>query len=204
MEISAMLRIANRSTICIESRTMPHATPQMTIDEFLKLPSSDCLKELVRGRVIESKLRTPRHGQVCMEIGGRIWSHVRQAKIGTVVGGNSGIVTRREPDSVRGPDLAFFSQARLPAQRLPSGYLQVQPELVIDVLDDSEHWYDVIEKALEYLHAGVLVVCIADPKKESLAVFREGQAPKLLHAQDNFSLPEILGEFRVAVKEFFE
>jgi Uma2 family endonuclease len=181
---------------------MPNATPLMTIDEFLKLPSSECLRELVRGRVIESKLRTPRHGEVCMEIAGRLWSHVEQNKLGRVIGGNAAVVTLREPDCLRGPDIAFYSHERLPAGKLPTGYLKATPDVVIDVLDDHDRWYDIIEKALEYLRAGVQVVGIADPQKESVALFRDGQAPKLLHAQDTLELSEVPG-FRVIVGEVF-
>lgn len=182
---------------------MPNATPLMTIDEFLKLPSSECLRELVRGRVIESKLPTSRHGHVCMEIGGRIWAHASRTKIGRVIIGNAAVITLREPDCMRGPDIAYYSRERLPLDRIPHGHLKVMPDLVVDVLDASDHWSDLIEKSLEYLHAGVLVVSIADPAKESIAIFRDGQAPRLLHAADQFELPEILSDFRVPVREFF-
>jgi Uma2 family endonuclease len=181
---------------------MPTAS-LITIDEFLKLPSSECLRELVRGRVLESKLRTPRHGQVCMEIGGRLWSHVSRTKSGRVIAGNSAVVTRREPDCVRGPDLAYYSRERLPLDQLPTGNLKVVPDLVIDVLDSSDIWSDLIEKALEYLQAAVRVVGIVDPAKESVALFRDGQAPKLLHAADSFEVPEVLPDLRVPVREFF-
>jgi Uma2 family endonuclease len=182
---------------------MPTAAPLMSIDEFLKLPSSECLRELVRGRVIESKLRTPRHGEVCMEVAGRLWQHVKQHQQGRVVGGNAAVVTLREPDCMRGPDIAFYSRDRFPAGKLPGGYLKVVPDLVMDVLDEHDHWSDVIEKALEYLHAGVRLVAIADPQKECIALFRPGQAPKLVHAKDTLELPDLLPGWQVRVAELF-
>ena len=182
---------------------MPNTSPLLTVDEFLRLPSSECLRELVRGRVIESKLRTPRHGEVCSEIVARLWSHVKPQRIGRVIGGNAAVITRRDPDCMRGPDVAYYSYERLPADKLPAGHLNAIPDLVIDVLDAGDHWSDVIEKALEYLHAGVRVVCLADPQKENVAVFRDGQAPKLLHAKDSLSLPDVLPELSVPVGELF-
>jgi Uma2 family endonuclease len=177
--------------------------PLLTIDEFLKLPSSECLRELVRGRVIESKLRTPRHGEVCVEIAARLWSHVKQQGLGRVIGGSAAVITLRDPDCMRGPDIAFYSFERLPREKLKIEYVKVVPDLVIDVLDAGDHWSDVIEKALEYLHSGVRVVCLADPNKESIAVFREAQVPKLLHARDALELPDVLPGLRVTVGEFF-
>jgi Uma2 family endonuclease len=175
----------------------------MSIDEFLKLPSSECLRELVKGRVIESKLRTPRHGQICAEIIGLLWTHLRETKTGKLVAGNAAVVLNRAPDCVRGPDIAIYHPGVLAADASQNGQTSALPEFVLDVLDVHDHWYDVIEKALEYLHAGVKEVCIVDPKKESIALFRPGQPPKLFHAADEFRLPEIFGDFHVAVKEFF-
>lgn len=175
----------------------------MSIDEFLKLPSSECLRELVKGRVIESKLRSPRHGEICASFIGRFWTHLRATNSGKLVAGNAAVVLHREPDCVRGPDIAMYAGEKLSHDPANNGQAHHLPEFVLDVLDVNDHWYDVIEKALEYLHAGVKVVGIVDPKKESIAVFRAGQAPKLFHAQDEFSLSDIFGDFRVAVKEFF-
>jgi len=182
---------------------MPIPAKLITIDEFLKLPSSECLRELVRGRVIESKLPTPRHGEVCLAIGHQLWNYRQQTNRAWLVGTRSGVVTHREPDSVRGPDILVYRADRVPGGRLPTNYLALMPDVVVEVLDAADHWSDVIEKALEYLRAGVRTACIADPQKESVAIFRDGQAPKLLHAQDTFELPDVLGEFRVLVREFF-
>lgn len=176
----------------------------VTIDEFLKLPSSDCLRELVRGRVIESKLRTPRHGAICSEIVARLWTHSKTNGGGRVIGNNSAVITHREPDSMRGPDVAYYSSERLPHGPLPSGCLKTMPDVVFDVLDESDHWSDVIEKALEYLHSGVRVACIVDPQKRSMAVFRDGAVPKLFHAEAQFCLPEVLPDFCLSVGELFE
>lgn len=182
---------------------MSKTGPLMTIEEFLKLPSSECLRELVRGRAIESKLPTARHGEVCLAIGHHLWTYRQQTGRTCLVSTRSGMLTHREPDSVRGPDLLVYRADRVPGGKLPASYLAIMPDVVVEVLDANDHWYDVIEKALEYLRAGVGVVCIADPQKESVAIFRNGQAPKLLHAQDTLELPDLLPDFRVVVREFF-
>jgi len=182
---------------------MPNATSLLTIDEFLKLPSSECLRELVRGRSIEARLPTTRHGEVCLAIGTQLSSFNKTAGKPWLLSLRAGIVTHREPDSLRGPDLLLYRASRVSGGKLPSSYLAVMPDVVFEVLDVHDQWSDVIERALEFLRVGVGVVCIADFQKESLAIFRDGQAPKLLHAADTFELPEVLGELRVPVREFF-
>jgi Uma2 family endonuclease len=178
-------------------------TTLLTIDEFLKLPSSECLRELVRGRLIEARLPTTRHGEVCLAIGAQLSSFNKANGKPWLLSMRAGIVTHREPDSLRGPDVLLYQASRVSGGKLPSSYLAVMPDVVFEVLDVYDQWSDVIERALEFLRVGVSVVCIADFQKESLAIFRDGQAPKLLHAGDTFELPELAGDLRVPVREFF-
>ena len=181
---------------------MPNVTPSMTIDEFLKLPSSECLRELVRGRVIESKLPRARHGMAC----GRI-----VAKIGGTLEGSDfimitrcGVITHRDPDSVRGPDLLVYPRHKLHSfARTADDYPDFPPVVAFEVLDAGERWLDVMEKGIEYLHVGTQLVALVDPTQETVVVLRDHKPPQLLHAKDEFTLPELLPELRVGVREFF-
>ena len=53
--------------------------------------------------------------------------------LGHVVSNDSGVVTERDPDTVRGADVAFYSYGRVPPGPFPRGYLAVAPELVFEV-----------------------------------------------------------------------
>ena len=78
-------------------------------------------------------LSAPRHGYYCGNICRILGNHVAANGLGRVMTNDSGIVTEREPDSVRGADVAFYSFTRLPRGLLPEGYLEVSPELVFEV-----------------------------------------------------------------------
>ena len=43
------------------------------------------------------------------------------------------------------------------------GFLDVAPELIVEVLSPHDRWSDVMEKLVEYFAIGVQVVWVADP-----------------------------------------
>jgi Uma2 family endonuclease len=146
----------------------------------------------------------PRHGEICVNVIALINPHVRANKLGRLVSNDGGVVTERGPDTVRGADVAFYSYARIPPGTLPKGYLSVVPELVFEVRSPTEKWSRVLAKVLEYLEAGVSVVCVLDQVSEAVQIYRDEELPRTLHNSDELHLPDVLGDFRVAVQRFFE
>jgi Uma2 family endonuclease len=100
--------------------------------------------------------------------------------------------------------VAYLSYARAPkGSRKGQTYFSVAPELIFEVLSPFDRWSDVLEKTAEYLHAGVLVVCVADPDKKLLHVFSSDEPAKQLTERDTFAVPEILPGFPCSVADFF-
>jgi Uma2 family endonuclease len=181
---------------------MPNATPLMTVDEFLKLPSSECLRELVKGRAIEYKLPSPRHGRACAKLF-MLLGNAFEAQQKYLVSARCGIVTHSSPDTVRGPAMAIFDREKFLPALEQATFTDIPPSAVIEVLDKSDSWLDIMEKGLEYLHFGTTVVMLVDPFHASVVILRDHKPPQRLHATDVFQLPDLLGDFRVAVSEFF-
>lgn len=124
--------------------------------------------------------------------------------IGRVLSNDSNMITERDPDSVRGPDVAYYSYQRVPKGPLTATLLPVAPELVFEVRSPSDRWSELHVKVAEYLNVGVQAVCVLDDSTRSVHVFYADHEPQVLTAEDEFSLPEILGEFREKVERFFE
>jgi len=184
---------------------MATTLPQLlTAEEYLKLPDNGRPSELVRGQVIEMNLPAPRHGKICLRIGALLTNFVESHDLGHVVGNDSAIVTTRNPDSVRGADVAYYSYNRLRKGRLPDGYLTVVPELVVEVLSPDDRWSDVHTKTAEYLKAGVSIVCVVDPKTESVQVSYPDEPSRTFAKDAELTFPEILFDFRVRVAKLFE
>lgn len=176
----------------------------MTAEEFARLPDHGRRTELVRGQVVEIPMPPAKHGYYCLKIGRHLGNHVEAHDLGRVMSNDSWVLTERRPDTIRGADLVYWSYDRLPRGEIPDGLIETPPDLVIEVRSPSERWTDAFGKVLEYLKAGVRVACILDPGTETLSVYRPDEIQQILTAEDEFTLPDVLGDFRVRVGEFFK
>ncbi len=175
----------------------------LTAEEYGQLPDNGQRTELVRGRIVPLNMPYPRHGQICVTIADLLRRHLEDHDLGHVVGNDSGTVTERGPDTVRGMDVAYFSYTRVPRGRLPRRYLDVSPELSFEVRSPSDRWARIHTKVAEYLTAGVTAVCVVDEQTETATIYRPDQPPQVLHAADDFAVPDILPDFCVTVSRFF-
>ncbi len=176
----------------------------ITIEEFSRMPADGKCRELVRGRVIEMNPPKLRHGQVCSKIGRIYGNAADDSELGHVVTNDTGIITQRDPDTLRGADVAFYSYSKIPRGPLPEDYPSAPPEVVFEVLSPSDQWSKVHGKVSEYLEVGVSVVCVVEPKTETVHVYRPDQAAKELKGNDELVLPEFSAEFRISIKQFFD
>lgn len=184
--------------------TMAVAEALMTAEEFLRLPDDGRPKELLRGRVVYMNVPMPRHGQICAQVVYLLRRFFEDQPSGHLVCNDSGVRTERGPDTVRGADVAFYSYQRVPRGPLPQGYLDVVPELVFEVRSPTDRWGRILAKVAEYLEAGVTVVCVLDQMTERCVIYRAEEAVQIVLPEQELILPDILPEFRVVVRRFFE
>lgn len=117
--------------------------------------------------------------------------------------------TARNPDTVRGADVAFISNQRL-AQVQSQSYLDVAPKLIVGVLspDDTglsqgESWSEVNEKLDEYFAVGVQVVWVADPGRRQFHVYQSPTELERLTEEDTLTGDPVLPGFSIPVAELF-
>ena len=135
----------------------------MTAEQFGQRPDPGYPEELVRGRVVAKSVPDRRHGYVCGTAVRIFGNFVDAREIGRVLCNDSGVITERDPDTVRGADVAYYSYSRLAKGALPTGYGPEVPELVVEVRSATDRWREILDKVSEYLNAGVLVVVVLDP-----------------------------------------
>jgi Uma2 family endonuclease len=123
---------------------------------------------------------------------------------GQVRSGEVGIVLSRNPDTVVGADAAFLTKDQLPARRSREGYLETIPALVVEVKSKNDTNTEIVEKIADYLAAGVRVVWVADPEKQTWTIHRSGQPPLALGVGDTLTADEIIPGFAVPIAELFE
>ena len=183
---------------------MATAEALYTAEEYGRRPDPGYPEELVRGRIVRMAQPNRRHGQVCGQAVYLLRRFFEDDDRGHVLSNDAGVITERDPDTVRGADVAFYSYARLPKGPLPSSIGPEVPELVFEVRSPSDRWRDILAKVTEYLDAGVLVVCVLDPGDESAYLYHADRNPQTLRSDEELVLPDLLGDFRLAVRRFFE
>jgi Uma2 family endonuclease len=176
----------------------------LTAEEYEQLPDNGQPTELVRGRVVTLNMPYPRHGEICVQTAYLLRRYLEDKDLGRVVGNDSGVITAHGPDTVRGVDVGFYSYSRVPRGPLPRGYLPVVPELVFEVRSPTDRWSRILAKVGDYLEAGVTLVCVLDEQTQTARVYRQEEPEQVFTADQELTLPEVLPEFRVAVRRFFE
>jgi Uma2 family endonuclease len=173
----------------------------ITAEQFLEM-HFDGPVELVRGEIVEIARPDQSHGNVCNEIAYALTSWAKRTASGRVTTNDSGILTERDPDTVRGADVAFFATSQLANGKLPRGQSNLVPLLCAEVLSPSNSWTEMRRKIDEYLAVGVREVWIVDPDARTVEAFRQ-DAPPVLHRQLMTLTSRELSEFSVPVAELF-
>jgi Uma2 family endonuclease len=176
----------------------------LTAEEFARLPQPEdgSQQELVNGVVITLPPPSFYHGQVCSKIDRKLGVFVEANQRGWITCNDSGVILARDPDTVRGPDVAFWGRERLP-EPPQEGYPSIPPDLVVEVLSPSDVFTKVQRKVQQYLHAGVRLVWIVVPEDRSVAVYRPGQEPRILSNGEVLSGEDVLPGFSCPVAELF-
>lgn len=146
----------------------------------------------------------PLHGYFCALLVILLGEFVRLHDLGRVMCNDSGVITERDPDTVRGPDVCYYSYQRLPKGPLPEGYLKIAPEAAFEVRSPRDRWPAINARANELLGAGITVVCVLDPKTESVTAYTNDNPPQSLYKGDTLTLPEVLPGFELPIARLFE
>jgi Uma2 family endonuclease len=176
----------------------------MTAEEFGRRPDPGHPEELVRGRIVAMPPPDRVHGKVCTRTAGLLDRFVAEYDLGHVMSNASGVITERNPDTVRGADVAYYSYARLPKGPLKPGYGPEVPELVFEVRSAAEPWRKILRKVVEYLMSGALKVVVLNPESRQAHVFSPEEAPEVLGPEEELTFPGLLDGFRVPVHRFFD
>ena len=159
--------------------------------------------ELVRGALQEMPPAGGYHGNVAFTIASIIGEHIRGKDLGVGFTAETGFVTGRAPDSVRAPDVAFVTKERLAGGRAPDGFVQIAPDLAVDVVSPSDGAAAIHEKVREYFDAGTRLVWVVYPGTRSVTVHRSPSDSTTLNEGDTLDGEPVFEEFQVPVSGLF-
>ena len=138
-----------------------------------------------------------------MTIAAALHQRVRAHKLG-VVWVEGGVITHRDPDSVRGPDVAFSPFEDFPGGKAPRrGYVR-SGRLVVEVLPPSDRLSEALAKGREYLDAGTVLVWIVEPDRRAAYVLRDGRPQQILTGDEALDGEDVVPGFSLPLPDVWE
>lgn len=160
--------------------------------------------ELVEGRIVTMSPTGDAHGGCEANFGAALKAFVDQHRLGKVRVGEVGLYTRRNPDTVRGADVLFISNEQYTRRSRTCGFLDVAPELVVEILSPDDRWSEITQKLREYFAIGVRLVWVADPQSKIVYAYRSLTDVREFTASDVLPGDDVLPGFGAPVIGLFE
>lgn len=181
---------------------MATLTSPMTVEQFWKLCGDGRGRELVAGEVVEVAPGSVEHGRVALTAAFPLQVFLREHPIGEILGNDTGFLLSRNPDIVRGPDIAFVRRERL--ANLPrEGFFPGAPDLAVEVVSPNDLAQEVERKVQDYLTAGAALVWVLYPETRHVMVYRPGGEARVLSRKDALEGADVLPGFTCKVEELF-
>ena len=176
----------------------------LTADDLMLLSSQGVRGELIRGVLYETLPTGRQHGKVLGKLTVRMGAFIESRALGTIEVGDVGVRLERNPDTVRAPDVAFFSTEKAPPPELAARYAEVVPDLLAEIVSPNDTARELREKAEVWLGFGVGLVWVINPDTRTVDVHRRGLPITVLTDQDLLDGLDILPGFTCAVSDIFD
>jgi len=176
---------------------------RVTADELLRMPDDGFRYEIVRGELRKMTPAGNVHGRVAMSFAWRLARHVEENRLGSVYAAETGFKLASNPDTVRAPDAAFVSRARIEEVGEVEGYWPGAPDLAVEVISPGDLYAEVEDKVFDWLEAGTKMVVVVNPRNRSVTVYRSRTDIAVLSEADTLEGGDIVPGFELAVREIY-
>lgn len=176
----------------------------LTAEELLELPEKPGVRyELHEGKLVEMPGAGARHAAIVVRLVMLLHQFVTARGLGLVFGDGLGYLLRRNPDTVRIPDVSVVRRERVPEGGIPEGFWPGTPDLAVEIVSPHDLAEEVHERVREYLGAGVRQVWVVWPRSREVTVYEGGGVLRELGAEEELEGGEVLPGFRVKVSDLF-
>ena len=158
--------------------------------------------ELIDGVIVRMSPTGGVHGFLESRLTLLVGGFINAREVGLCMVGEVGIYIRHDPDRIRGADLVFWSNAKLP-DGPPPGFIEVAPDLVVEILSPTDRWVEMRQKIDDYFSIGVSTLWIVDPEEETVFVYRSATQRIALRSGDMLVGTGPLAGFSLPVTDLF-
>ena len=176
----------------------------LTGDDLLNLAQGMGIRyELIEGEIVEMAAVGGKHGEIAQTIASEIYLYLKTNPIGKVLAAETGFYTRGDDKTVRAPDAAFIRSESIPEEGIPTGYLNIVPALVVEVVSPNDRATQVEQKIQEWLDFEVQIVWVIYPDARRVFVYCQDANPAILRESDTITGGDVLSDFALPVNLIF-
>ena len=175
----------------------------LTVEQFLDLPDTDDrVRELDRGHVLEMAPPSLQHSLIATRLLYAVVDFVKRSGLDLYVSQGAGFALA--PDTMRVPDLFVVEKSRVsPAVAVKGGWLQISPDLAVEVVSPNDSAAGLDLKIHQYLDNGASTVWVVYPQTRRVMVYRGSGIRAELSETMDLTEPDLLPGFHLTVREIF-
>jgi Uma2 family endonuclease len=160
------------------------------------------LCELVDGVLVEKPMSTW-ESILTVEIIANLQTFVKARKLGKVLGPDG--LVRLFPGLVRAADVGFVSRERLKGHKpFKEAIARLVPDLAIEILSPSNTSAEMKRKLKEYFSAGVRLVWIINPRKQTAEVYTDPTHRQRIGKNQVLDGSDVLPGYQLSLRDVFE
>jgi Uma2 family endonuclease len=149
---------------------MSQTSLKLTYEDYLSLPDDGKRYELIDGELIVNPSPNARHQRVSRRLFVILNDYVEGNRLGEIF--YAPLDVELMPANVVEPDIIYISNAR--AGVVVDRHVHGAPDLLVEILSESNRRHDEIVKRVLYERSGVDEYWIVDPDVERFRVYRRG------------------------------
>ena len=172
----------------------------LTAEDLERIEIPGKVTELIRGRLVVREPPGTWHGMVSARLAYRLSAFVEPHGLGAVFAQDTGFQIESDPDTVRGPDVAFVAGDCLDAIK-KKGYAALAPDLVAEVLSPDDRPMEVLAKITAWLSAGTRLAWGIDQRREEARVYRPDGSVSVVPAEGSLAGEDVLPGFACCLKD---
>ena len=176
----------------------PAAPAPITAEQLLRMHTPGKHVELIRGRLVVKEPPGYLHGDVTARLAKVLMDYCADHQAGRILVGDPGFRIATDPDTVRGPDIAFIARERVPEPR-PVGYPSFAPTLVVEVLSPDDRPGEILAKVGDWLDAGTRRIWVVDPERRLARVYRHDGTESVLKETESLVGEDVLPGFACTI-----
>ncbi len=149
-----------------------------TYDDITRLPEGNY--EIIDGERYDMTPTGFEHGEFEWRLAEFLNRHLKDK--GYVAVGEIGVLIKRKPFRLRAADVVYISKEK--ALQKPKGILEIPPDLIIEIISETNTAWEMTDKVKDYLSIGVERIILVDPQTQTVSLYQKGKKEAILYNFD--------------------